>query len=128
MNTAQLEKKVVDSAEKVLKEKGYVSSLDVLLGINYLTSVNIDDWKKGRIPYLERVVQANLNKISNAMKFFKQWAVRKGLKPSETKYLTKAQEGKRELQFSKSGNSKIELAYRTHYVALKMSEKKYQGL
>jgi hypothetical protein len=93
-----------------------------------LTSAHVDDWRKGRVDFLERVIQGNLKKISSSMAIFRRWATEKGLKPSETGYVRHTRGGPLALQFSKSGNPGIEKSYRTHYVSPALSEKKQQRL
>ena len=51
-----------------------VTPIDVLVGIGWLAEEKLAAWRKGQIPYLERVVGANLNKISRAMIAFRAWA------------------------------------------------------
>jgi hypothetical protein len=106
-------------AGNVVSKKGYVSAIDLFLGIGWLTQDKLSDWRKGKIPYLERVVTANLKKISRAMKEFRSWATHSKLKASITIYKHKSCR----LRFSKSGNPNIETAYSTHYVLLKSNEK-----
>lgn len=84
-------------------------------------------WRQGRIDYLEREIQANLGKISTAMKVFRRWAVGRGLQASETGYVARRRD-RRPLRFSKSGNPDIERHYRTHWVSPELSEKKRQRL
>ena len=93
-----------------------------------LTSAQVDDWRKGRVDFLERVIQGNLKKISYSMAIFRCWATEKGLKPSETVYERHTRGGTQALQFSKSGTPEIEKSYRTHYVSPALSEKKQQQL
>lgn len=123
-NSIRIEQRTIQAAEEALHRQHYVSPLDVLVGMSLLEQIHVQDWRKGRIPYLERVIQGNLNKISFAMKCFRSWARKKGLKPSETIYLARTKGSKKELQFSKSGNDQIEKAYRTHYISSILSEKK----
>ena len=128
MSKQTIEQRVRQAAEKVLNEQNYVSAIDVLLEISYLQYAHLDDWRKGQVPYLESVIQVNLDKISMAMKCFREWAEQKNLKASETKYLARTRGPKRELRFSKSGHPTIEKAYRTHYLSPLLSEKKQQKL
>ena len=128
MNQSQIEKRVTQAAESALHHQHYVSCLDILLGLGWLQLSHVQDWKKGKIPYLEQVIQVNLNKISYAMKCFRSWAHVKGLKPSETVYLARTKGPEKELQFSKNGVSTIEKAYRTHFISAILSEKKQQRL
>jgi hypothetical protein len=127
-NRARIEQRVIQAAESALQNQHYVSPIDVLLGMGLLQFVHVQDWLKGRIPYLEKVIQGNLSKISYAMKCFRSWANKKGLKPSQTIYLARTKGPKRELQFSKSRHPTIEKAYQTHYISPFLSEKKQQRL
>jgi hypothetical protein len=98
-----IEKRVIRVSEDVLFRQNYVSAIDIFVGIGFLQPVHVQDWRKGKIPYLEKVIQGNLGKISHAMKCFRQWAIQKGLKPSETVYLVRSRGQKRELQFGYFG-------------------------
>ncbi len=59
---------------------------------------------------------------------FRQWALEKGLKPSETRYVRRTRTGTVDLQFSKSGDPAIEKNYRTHYISPSLSERKQEQL
>lgn len=117
MNRQQLESKIFQTAEQILSRQHYVSAIDLFIGIGLLQSIHVQEWRKGKIPYLEKTIQGNLSKISYAMKCFRRWAAHKILKPSQTAYLMHTRKDRRELRFSKSGNPKIEYSYRTHYVS-----------
>src|SRR5918996_5697796 len=119
----RLEQRVIDAAEAALAARGYVTAIDVLTGIGWLPPSSERAWRHGRIPYLERGVTANLNKVSRAMRHFRRWAKSRGLKPSETAYLARTRDG-RALRFSRSGQPSLELAYRTHWVSPELSERK----
>jgi hypothetical protein len=118
----KLDQRVRQAAEAVLSDKEYVSAIDVLLGIGWLAPGNVDAWRQRRIDYLERVVNANLSRISEAMHVFRSWANSKGLVASETDYVAK-QPGRPTLRFSKSGDANIERQYRTHWISPKLQEK-----
>jgi hypothetical protein len=120
---AKLNARVVTTAERVLAQQGFVSSIDVLVGIGWLAEPTLAQWRQGRREYLERNVQANLARISTAMKLFRRWAMAKGLSPSETNYVARTP-GRPTLRFSKSGDSSIERHYRTHWISPALSEKK----
>ncbi len=100
-----------------------MTSIDVLVGMGWLTTSQVDQWRRGRVDYLGRVVNANLSKVSTAMDAFRRWARSEGLQPSETGYMGRTRDHRR-LQFSKSGNPRIEAAYRTHWVSPTLSEAK----
>jgi hypothetical protein len=123
-----LERRVVRAAEGALAHHQYVSAIDVLTGAGFLAPAHLEAWRKGRVDFLERVIQGNLKKISLSMATFRRWAQAKGLRLSETRYVRTARAGTVDLQFSKSGDPAIEKSYRTHYVSLALSERKQQQI
>jgi hypothetical protein len=127
MNDRRLEQRVTAVAEAALSERGFVTAIDIFLGLGWLAPSSEQAWHQGRTPYLERVITANLSKISTAMRCFRAWARRRDLKPSETAYVARSR-GRATLRFSKSGNPSIERAYRTHWVSPRLSERKRERL
>ncbi|MEQ4721730.1 hypothetical protein [Nonomuraea sp. B19D2] len=67
------------------------------------------------MPYLEKIVDANLGKLSSALLILRCWAQARELRPSETVYLSRTRD-RRPLRFSKTGDRGLERAYRTHWV------------
>jgi hypothetical protein len=126
-NRKKLNDRVTRAAEAALAARKYVSSIDVLVGMGWLDPDSLKRWQQGQIAYLERCVQTNLSRISEAMKLFRAWAAAKGLKPSETQYVRR-KSGRQPLRFSKSGNPSIEKLYRTHWISSELSDKKREKL
>jgi hypothetical protein len=122
MARRDLEQRVRRAAEAALAHQRYVSAIDVLLGLGWLAPSHLGEWRQGRVDSLERVVQANLSKITAAMSEFRRWARDRGLNPSETDYLARTRD-RRPLRFSLSGNDAIERAYRTHWVSPDLSQR-----
>ncbi len=122
-NRAQIEQDVIKAAGEILYRQQYVSPVDMLVSIGLLQLVHVQDWHKGKIPYLEPMIQGGIGKISFAMNCFRIWANKEGLNPSETVYLAQTTGPKTALQFSESGDGQIEKAYRTHYISPALSEK-----
>src|ERR1700726_45342 len=122
-NRRKLSGRIIKAAEAALAAKNYVSPVDVLVGIGWLDLGALKRWQQGQVDYLERVVQANLSRISEAMKLFRSWASAKGLIASETAYVARAP-SRRTLRFSKSTNPPIEQLYRTHWLSGELSKKK----
>ena len=119
---------MVEAAEAALAHHQYVSAIDMLTGSGLLYSGHVEQWRKGRIDFIEPMIQGNLKKISLSMKLFHEWAQSKGLKPSETQYVRSGRGGTVNLQFSASGDPDIEKVYRTHYVSPALSSQKQQRL
>ena len=122
-NRGDIDRRVVRAAEAALAKRRFVTAIDVLVGVGWLEPRRVDEWRQGRVDYLERVTVANLGKISTAMRSFRGWAQARGLRPSETAYVARTRD-RRPLRFSKSGNPEIERAYRTHWVSPELSERK----
>lgn len=76
---------------------------------------DVDEWRKGRVPYLEKVIKCNLAKASRILRMH---AHDLNLKPSGTVYKRKIKGRKIPLQFSKSGEKNLEEAYSRHFVQL----------
>jgi hypothetical protein len=102
------------------------AAVDVLLGTGWVRPEKVEDWRRGRVPYLEQVMVASLPKINAAMRVFRNWAQSAGLRPSETVYVSWTRD-RRRLLFSKSGNPNIERAYRTHWVPPKPNANTNRG-
>ena len=123
----KLEERVFKAAEEAIADRHFVTAIDVLVGVGWLTTPQVDRWRQGRVDYLERQVTANLSKISTAMAALRHWAQKQDLNPSETAYLSRSRDH-RPLRFSKSGDPAIEAAYRTHWVSPELSEAKKERL
>ena len=122
-NRKKLADRVAKAAEAALAARHYVSAIDVMVGIGWLDPGAVKRWQQGQVDYLERVVQTNLSRISEAMKLFRSWAAAKGLIASETAYVARTP-ARQTLRFCKSGSPRIEQLYRTHWVSSELSEKK----
>jgi len=105
-------------------KRGYATPVDVLMDIGVLTKEKHEDWRFGRVSFLEAVCTVNLRKLSFIMKQVRVYAKKSGLQPSFCYYKRwgmkkKGGQGHKPvipLRFSKSGNAGIEKQYATHYV------------
>jgi hypothetical protein len=50
----------------LLAEGNVVTPVDVLIGMGLLRPEHLKDWRFGRVPYLERVINCNLTRLSPA--------------------------------------------------------------
>jgi hypothetical protein len=120
MNRVELQKKVISAAYLLLKDKGYISQVELFLSLGILAKKDYEDWRFGRVPYLEKVCKMSLSKLSFIAKEFRAFARQNNLKPSLTVYHRWGAKGhKIPLRFSKYGDAKIEAAYATHFVGRK---------
>jgi hypothetical protein len=116
MNNKELEKKVKQFVSELSFLKGYVSTVDVLLKLEYITQSDFQNWRLGKIEYLEKVCKANLHKLSTVNKFIRKFAAEWNLEASWTGYNKWGKGPKKRLIFSKTRDNKIEYAYATHYL------------
>lgn len=116
MNNTDLEKNIRRIISELLDDKGYISSIDVLLGLNYLDKTSYVNWRNGQVEYLEKICQTNLGKLTTINKIIRQIAAKMNLEPSLTVYNKYGKGPKQKLRFSKSGDFNIENAYSTHFL------------
>ena len=117
MNDKELKHKVNAAMYKLMKEKGVASPVEVLLELGVLSKNIYEDWRRGRVPYLERVCQINLGKLSTINSEIRAFAKKNNLKPSWAAYQKWGNGKSIRLRFSKSGVENIERSYATHYVS-----------
>ena len=53
---------------ELLKEKGYICFVDVLMKLDYLSKSDYEHWRFQRVSPLERVLRVNLSRINFIMK------------------------------------------------------------
>jgi len=116
MNNVNLEKEVKRLVHLNRYEKGIICAVDILKQLNYLTNKDYDNWRFGRVEYLEKVCNANLSKLTLINKLIRKYSTELGLKGSWTGYNQYGKGVKRRLRFSKSGEKTIEDRYATHYI------------
>lgn len=116
MNNTDLEKNIKHIISELSDEKGYICSIDVLLGLNYLAKTDYEKWRNGQVEYLEKICQTNLGKLTTINKIIRQVATKMNLEPSLTVYNKYGKGPKQKLRFSKSGDFNIEKAYSTHFL------------
>lgn len=116
MNNIDLVEKVKSLVRITLQEKGFVSPVDILLQLGYLSAKDYDNWRFGRIEYLERACQANLSKLTLINKTIRKYSDELNLKSSLAVYKQFGKGAGQHLRFSKSGDKAIEENYATHYM------------
>lgn len=122
-NERKLQQRIAQVGNSALARAGYVTAVDVLVGIGWLDPPQVERWRRGQVPYLERVAGANLKKLGTALRIFARWADSCSLLPSEAVYVSWTKD-RHPLRFSKSGDPNIERAYRTHRVSPALSKRK----
>ena len=116
MNRNDLIKKMNEASSVVLREKGYVSFVDVLIRMGKLRKEDCEAWRFRQFRYLERLITVNLPRINLMLRTLHQNAKKGGLRASRTAYVSSGKGAKIPLRFSKSGDPNVEEAYSTHFL------------
>lgn len=106
--------KIVAAVARVLALQRYVSPIEVFVEMGLLLPVDLDRWKRGQVPYLEKVIRCNLSKAGRILRILRFHAHDLNLGPSMTSYRHR----KQPLRFSKSGQRPVEEAYARHFVVI----------
>src|SRR3990167_991154 len=110
MNTLNdIKHQILQAAESLLKRRGSLSPLEVLVRASLLHPVQLEEWEAAKIPYLEFILEKDLHKIRYLIRWLHSWALKKGLKPQEMTYLTKGNNlPRKSLEFTKNGRPETE--------------------
>lgn len=118
MNRVELAGKLRTAAGQVLREKGYIGPVDVLLAMGRLTKENYERWRFRQVPHLEKVLPGSLNEHAYFCRELRAYAGELKLKPSRTAYTSWGKGRRQPLRFSKFGDPRVEELFSTHYVSL----------
>ena len=108
---------IVRVVESLLREKGFVAPVELFIRMNLLSPESAEDWRRGQISYLERVIRCNLSKASRILRILQMHAHDLDLKPSLTVYKRWTKGSRPLLRFSKTGDHNVEEAYARHFVS-----------
>src|SRR5580693_4561395 len=109
--------RIVKAVEGLLREKGFVAPLELFIRMDLLSPESVENWRRGRMPYLERVIRCNLSKASRILRILRMHAHDLDLKPSLTVYKRWTKGSRPLLRFSKTGDHNVEEAYARHFVS-----------
>jgi len=93
-----------------------VAPVDVLVGMDLLAPEQLEEWRRGRVLYLERVINCNLTRLSRLLRVLRFHAHDLNLVPSVTVYVCPRKGAQKRLRFTKTGDPRLEEAYARHFV------------
>jgi hypothetical protein len=120
--------RVVRAIARVLAKSDVVAPVEVLLEMGNLSKKNHEAWRKGQVPYLERVFEGSLSKANRIFRIIGFHVHDLNMVPQNTQYHQWGKGKNRALRFSKSGDKKIEEAYSRHYLWNQSAEKKQAAI
>ena len=107
--------RIAHAVDALLQRGDIVAPIDVLVCMSLLTREDIDDWRRGRVPYLERRIDCNLSRLSRLLRILRFHAHDLDLVPTITVYVRWGKGPKQRLHFTKSGDPRLEEAYARHF-------------
>lgn len=69
-----------------MQKRGYAAPVDVLMDVGVMQKSKYEEWRFGRVPYLEGVCTVNLKKLFLIIHQVRVYAQKNQLKLSETYY------------------------------------------
>lgn len=107
---------IVRAVASILERGKVVAPVQVLVEMSFLRAEQLEGWRAGRVPYLERVVDCNLTSLSRLLRILRFHAHDLNLQPSWTAYVRRGKGPEQPLRFTRTGDAKLETAYATHLV------------
>lgn len=108
--------RIVRAVAPLLERGKVVAPVDVLMGMGILEARHLEDWRFGRVAYLERVIAGNLSRLSRLLRILRFHAHDLNLVPSSTVYMRWGKGAKQRLRFTKTGAPRLEAAYSLHFI------------
>lgn len=108
--------RVERAVEKILAKDKVVAPVDMLVQMRLLEPTHLEDWRRGRVPYLEKIIDANLTRLSRLLRILRFHTHDLKIVPSVTAYMRRGKGPKQRLRFTKTGDPKPGEAYARHFV------------
>src|SRR5262245_26956973 len=77
---------------------------------------DLEDWRSGRVPYLERVIHGSLSRLSRLLRILGFHCHDLNLVPSQTAYVKWGKGPRTPLRFTKTREEQLEKIYARHFV------------
>jgi hypothetical protein len=124
-NQPTLQRRVVEAAQAALRTHRYVAPIDVLVGVRWLASATVEDWRRGRLSPLAQALPVDTVKVGAAFEYLRNWARQCGLQPNEAGYLAGTRD-RRPLVFA--DDDSLQRLFRTHWVSPELSDRQRERL
>ena len=93
-----------------------VAPVEVLVKMDILAPKDLEDWRFGRVPYLERVIHCNLSRLSRLLRILRFHCHDLKLAASHDRVREMGQGRRTPLRFTKTREARIEEVYARHFV------------
>lgn len=107
----RIEKAVI----QILAKKKYVAPVDLFVAMEILRPERLEDWRRGRVDFLERVLVSNLSKLRRILAILGFYCHDLQLEASQSAY-TRTGGPRTPLRFTKTREPRLEKVYARHFV------------
>ena len=91
--------RIARATDDLLRRGNVVAPVEVLIAVQLLTRARLEDWRRGRVPFLERVIHCNLTRLGRMLRILRFHAHDLNLKRAWTAYMRWGK-GPKQLLFS----------------------------
>ena len=127
MGSRSVKSRVAVAAAEALARQGFVTPVDVCLGLGWLHASNVDDWRHGRVDDLEYFLPVHGDRITEFIVCLDSWARERGLQRTEAEYVS-ATRSRRPLRFSTGAPAVVEATWRTRWVSPDLPARKRERI
>lgn len=107
---------IVRAVAAILAAGNVVTPVDVLIRMGWLAPDDLEAWRFGRVPYLERAIRCNLTRLSRFLRILGFHCHDLNLTASHTAYVKWGKGKRTPLRFTKTGDATLERIYGRHFV------------
>ena len=107
---------MVAAAEQALARHGFVTPIDVCLGLGWLQDCNVDDWRRGRADDLEEFLPVHDDRLVDIHVYLHNWATGQGLQRTQAEYVS-ATRTRHELRLLTDAHPLEDAAWRLRWVS-----------
>jgi len=100
----------------ILASNKVVAPVDVIVRLGWLSTADLENWRFGRVPYLERVIRCNLTRLSRFLRILSFHCHELSLTASQTAYVKWGKGRRTTLRFTKTADPALERVYARHFV------------
>ena len=100
----------------ILASSKVVAPVDVIVRLGWLSTADLENWRSGRVPYLERAIRCNLTRLSRFLRILGFHCHELNLTASQTAYVKWGKGRRTALRFTKTGDPPLERVYARHFV------------
>jgi len=122
-----LKARFTTAASEALTRQGFVTPVDICLGLGWLHGSNVDDWRHGGVDNLEYFLPVHDARLTELIVSLRRWAEEHGLQHTEAEYISTTR-SRRPLRFLTDGAAVEEASWRTRSVSRDLPAQKRERI